>query len=251
MGHLSSNLQQIGYCLIIFVYAISNLLTGSYKCIVRYSVTDDMFKTFYFVLLSTILLCSISLGYSFFSDSHVLLINIPCLLIVGVVSLSAMMLLRVMIKYLYNQISNIQSKRETVIVLGSATNSISLANTLRNEVGGHFDPVALLSLNQSQKYSNVNGLPIEKFDEKTIKDVFEKHGAKTLLFLQNHMDLMRDGFAEMFIQNHIKLKMLNQIEEFEMNDNNSGMNVSGHVRQIKIEDLLGRPVIKNDNPRCC
>ena len=71
MGHLSSNLQQIGYCLIIFVYAISNLLTGSYKCIVRYSVTDDMFKTFYFVLLSTILLCSISLGYSFFSDSHV------------------------------------------------------------------------------------------------------------------------------------------------------------------------------------
>ena len=79
------------------------------------------------------------------------------IVIVGVVSLSAMMLLRVMIKYLYNQISNIQSKRETVIVLGSAINSISLANTLRNEVGGHFDPVALLSLNQSQKYSNVNG----------------------------------------------------------------------------------------------
>ena len=32
----------------------------------------------------------------------------------------------------------------------------------------------------------------KKFDEKTIKDVFEKHGAKTLLFLQNHM-IIRNG----------------------------------------------------------
>lgn len=244
----SLNLQQIGYCLIIFVYAIANLLTGSYKCIVRYSVTDDLFKSFYLVMLSTILLCSLSLCYSFFSDNHVVLISIPALLIIGVMSLCVMMLLRIFIKYLYHQISNIQSKREPIIVLGSAINSISLANTLKNEIDGHFDPVALLSLNKDQKHSQVNGIKIEKFAEDTIGEIFAKHGVKTLVFLQNHMDMMRDGFAEMFIKNHIKLKMLNQIEEFDMNENNNGMNVSSHVRQIRIEDLLGRPVIENDNP---
>lgn len=247
-GNTTSTLQQIGYCTIIGVYALANILTGSYKCIVRFSVTDDMFKAFFFVLVSTIALCAISILYSIFSDSHIMLINIPALLIIGVMSLCAMMLIRLMIKYLYNQISNLKSKRETVIILGSAINSISLASTLKSEIDGHYDPVALLSLNKDQKYSQVNDMPIEKFNEATVKDVFDKYDAKTLVFLQNHMDMMRDGFAEVFIQNHIRLKVLNQIDEFDMNAENNGVNVAGHVRQIRVEDLLGRPVIKNDNP---
>lgn len=163
-------------------------------------------------------------------------------------SLSMMMVIRLMIKYLYNQISNLKSKREAVIILGSANNSISLASVLKSEIDGHYNPVALLSFNKDQKYSKVNGLPIEKFNEATVKDVFDKYDAKTLIFLQNHMDMMREGFAEVFIQNHIRLKVLSKIDEFDMNAESSGVSVSGHIGRICVEDLLERPVIKNDNP---
>lgn len=242
--------QHIGYCLIILVYALCNLITGSYRCIVRFSLTDDMFKAFFFVFVSTCTLCAVSVGFSFFSDSHQLLISIPGLLITGCISLCAMMLIRILVKYFYNIISNLNHKREPVIVLGSAINSLSLANSLKNEIDGKFDPVALLSLNKEQKYNHVNGLPIEIFDEEHIEEIFQRHKTRTLIFLQNHMELMRSGFADIFLHKNIHLQILNQVEEFDVNQQNE-VNISGHVKQIKIEDLLGRPVITNDNPLIC
>lgn len=243
-----SNLQLISFSIVIAVYALTGLIIGNHKWIVRFSSSDDFLKIFFLVLVSTIVLSAINILYSIFSDSHIMLINIPALLIIGVMSLSMMMVIRLMIKYLYNQISNLKSKREAVIILGSANNSISLASVLKSEIDGHYNPVALLSFNKDQKYSKVNGLPIEKFNEATVKDVFDKYDAKTLIFLQNHMDMMREGFAEVFIQNHIRLKVLSKIDEFDMNAESSGVSVSGHIGRICVEDLLERPVIKNDNP---
>lgn len=243
-----SNLQLISFSIVIAVYALTGLIIGNHKWIVRFSSSDDFLKIFFLVLVSTIVLSAINILYSIFSDSHIMLINIPALLIIGVMSLSMMMVIRLMVKYLYNQISNLKSKREAVIILGSANNSISLASVLKSEIDGHYNPVALLSFNKDQKYSKVNGLPIEKFNEATVKDVFDKYDAKTLIFLQNHMDMMREGFAEVFIQNHIRLKVLSKIDEFDMNAESSGVSVSGHISRICVEDLLERPVIKNDNP---
>lgn len=245
---IQESYQFIGYCCIIATYALSNLITGSYKCIVRFSLTNDMFKATLFVFVSTAILCGINIIFSLFSSSHSLLISTPTILITGCTSLCAMMLIRVFVKYFYNIISNTNHKRESVIVLGSAINSLSLANSLKNEINGEFDPVALLSLNKDQKYKQVNGMPIEIFDEDNIEFIFNKYKTQTLIFLQNHLELMRSGFADIFLQKNIHLRILNQVEEFDMNQQNEA-NISGHVKQIKIEDLLGRPEIKNKNPQ--
>lgn len=238
---------QTAYLVIVGSYALMNFLTGSYKCIVRFSVTEDMFKAFGFVVMSSALICLVSLLYSLFTTAHKMLIAIMPIVIIAAVSLSMMMLVRISVKYLYNILSSVKEPREPVIVLGSAINSLSLANTLRNEIGGHYKPVALLSIKGNTKLSNVNGMPVEQFDPATVGDLFERYNCHTLIFLQNHLELMRSGFADNFIQNHIALRVLNQIDEFDANDNTNEANISGHVRDVKIEDLLGRPIIKTDN----
>lgn len=238
---------QVTYLVIVGSYAIMNLIVGSYKCIVRFSVTEDIFKVCWYVLLSTALICFFSVIYCVFSSSHQMLVSIVPVAIIGGVSLSLMMLVRISVKYAYNVITSVREPREPVIVLGSAINSLSLANTLRNEIGGHYDPVALLSLNPEIKTGKVNGMPIEKFDADTIGSVFESYGCHTLIFLQTHLELMRSGFADIFISNHIALRVLNQIDEFDANPDTDEVNISGHVRDVKIEDLLGRPVIHTDN----
>lgn len=238
---------QTSYLLIIGSYALMNLVTGSYRCIVRFSVTEDMFKAFWYVVLSSGLVCMLSVVYSLFTTAHQMLIGIMPIVVVGCVSLSLMMLVRISVKYLYNILSAVKEPREPVIVLGSAINSLSLANTLRNEIGGHYKPVALLSIKDNVKMHNVNGLPVEKFDPDSLGEIFNKYNSHTLIFLQNHLELMRSGFADNFIQNHIALRVLNQIDEFDANPNTEEANISGHVRDVKIEDLLGRPIIKTDN----
>ena len=238
---------QTSYLLIIGSYALMNLVTGSYRCIVRFSVTEDMFKAFWYVVLSSGLVCMLSVVYSLFTTAHQMLIGIMPIVVVGCVSLSLMMLVRISVKYLYNILSAVKEPREPVIVLGSAINSLSLANTLRNEIGGHYKPVALLSIKDNVKMHNVNGLPVEKYDPDSLGEIFDKYNSRTLIFLQNHLELMRSGFADNFIQNHIALRVLNQIDEFDANPNTEEANISGHVRDVKIEDLLGRPIIKTDN----
>lgn len=244
----SSVSLNFGYFTILIVYAAMNLLTGNYKCIVRFSVITDIFKSFTYATLSSLILCVISLGYSYFNPQHDLFLSIPAILIVGTISLCAMIMLRVMVKYFYYQISKFQHVRKPVIILGSSIKSISLANILRNEIDGQFEPKALLSLNKNLRYRNVNNLPIEIYNEKTVREIFDHYGANTLIFLQTHLELMRSGFADNFLHNHIQLQVLHQTEEFEMNKTRAEANISAHVNEIRIEDLLSRPAIKTENP---
>lgn len=73
---------------------------------------------------------------------------------------------------------NDKNSRKRVIVLGSAINSIVLANALKNEVNGAFNPVALLSLKGSKKGDDVNGIPIVPFNLEKIEEIFAAYDSK-------------------------------------------------------------------------
>lgn len=242
----STAMRQIAYVLLVATYAGCNLATGCYKCIVRFSVPYDLFKVFWCVVLASCIVGTISFGV--WIVYHRILINVIPIVLVAGVSLSLMESLRIVIKHLYGELTHYLEKREPVIVLSTSFNAVSLACILRDEVEGAFNPVALLSLNADTKRSKLNGLPVENFSPDTVGEIFKKHQAKTLVFLQSHMEMMRSGFADNFIRNQIKLKMLNQYEEFDMNEKGSATHFSANVNAIKIEDLLSRPVIRNENP---
>ncbi|MDE6134753.1 MAG: polysaccharide biosynthesis protein, partial [Muribaculaceae bacterium] len=144
-------------------------------------------------------------------------------------------------------VAGAEQHKQRVIVLGSAINSFFLASALKSEFEGRFDPVALLSLSTRPIDSTVNGIPVVIFDPEKVKEVFEYYQCDTLLFLSTQLELMRSGTADVFLQNHIKLLMLNQVEEFDLNSKEMPA-LSSHVHDIRIEDLLGREPIRTDNP---
>ncbi len=238
--------RPLAYMIFVGVYALVNLLTGAYKCVVRFSITEDIFKSFWFVILSSGIISLISLFFAVFREPHHMLVGILPIVTIGIMALCLMIMVRIMVKYIYSKISSVRSYREPVIVLGSALNSLSLATTLKNEIDGKYNPVALLSLHGDKKFQKVNDINIEQYKEESLSEIFEKYNCHTLIVLQTQMELLRSGFADIFIRNNIKLLQLNQIDEFEFNDSNDEVNISGHVRNIKIEDLLGRPEIKVD-----
>ena len=231
--------------IIMLIYFIFSIILKSFQSIVRLSVIEDVYRIALLVFISSIALSSIAflieiiVGQRYYSIWNIF--NI------GVFSFTIMMCMRLIVKYLYTMINGVSIVRKPVIVLGSAINSFVLASALKNEVEGRFDPVALLSLSEKKMNTTVNGIPIIKFDANTLAEVFEKYDCDTLLFLSTQIELMRSGFADNFLENHIKLLMLNQVEEFDI-EGDAMPNLSTHVQNIKIEDLLGRDVIKNNNP---
>ncbi len=236
----------IAKIIIIFLsYFIFSLVYKSYQYIVRLSVISDIYRIAILVATSSIFLVSLILTLELITGNRY--ISIWNIFIIGVFSFSLMMCMRLVVKYLYALFSGNVLKRKPVIVLGSAINSFVLASALKNEVDGRFDPVALLSLSEKKNETMVNGIPIIKYNKEEIVEVFQKYKCDTLLFLSTQIELMRGGFADAFLENNIKLLMLNQVEEFEVEENAS-VNLSTHVQNIKIEDLLGREIIKNNNP---
>lgn len=226
-----------------------NLATGTYKCIVRFSMPYDLYKAFCCVLLASAGICVVSLGYALFTPRNTPLIGIFPIIFIGTMVLSLMMSLRIVIKYMFININKAVAGRERVIVLGTAINSLSLAMTLRNEVNGQFMPVAMLALGSNHASGSIQGMPVEEFSENKLEEIFERHDARTLVFLQTQTPLMRGGLAEHFMNAHINLRVLNQIDEFDVDSENKSPNISAHVNAVKIEDLLDRQVIKTDSRR--
>jgi len=158
-----------------------------------------------------------------------------------------MTVMRLLVKYIYDAVTSLDANRKRVVVLGSALNSFALAAALQSETEGRFRPVMMLSLNHSNINTTISGIPIREYNPDTVAQVFDECGCDTLLFLATQIEFMRSGGADVFLNNNIKLLMLNQIEEFGINDNQMP-DISHHVQDIKIEDLLGREPIINNNP---
>lgn len=227
------------------VYAVLALVLGTSKYIIRLSVIEDTYRLVLLVVSASAILSFTSLvtyfigGFYYFSYWNIF--------VIAVMTFSLMLLMRLSIKYLYIMVSGVAQKKTRVIVLGSAINSFFLASALKSEFEGGFDPVALLSLSPKNIDSTVNGIPVVPFDPDTVSEVFAFYKCDTLLFLSTQLELMRSGTADVFLRNHIKLLMLNQVEEFDINSKQMPA-LSTHVHDIRIEDLLGREPIRTENP---
>lgn len=235
----------ISTIVVLCVYGIMSRYTKSYWSIIRYTGLEDAYRIFKMVLFSTLALTVITTICRFFNYYLLTYIEIIEL---AIFSFTFILLERLAIKSLYNRVSiDVKKNRKRVIVLGSAINSIVLSNALINEIDGNYEPVALLSLKDSRKGDNVNGMPIEAFNPDNVREIFEKYDSKTLIFLATQMELMKKGFADHFLEAGIELLLLNQVEEFDTDKEKK--EVSSFVYNIKIEDLLGREPIHTDNPQ--
>lgn len=227
------------------VYGLLSFVLGTSRYIIRLSVIEDTYKLVLLVGSASLvlslgsLLTYFTLGFSYF--------NFWNIFVIGVMSFTLMLLMRLAIKYIYIQLSGVAKHRTRVIVLGSAINSFFLASALKNEFEGGFNPVALLSLAPRNIDATVNGIPVVPFNADTVAEVFELYRCDTLLFLSTQLELMRSGTADVFLKNGIKLLMLNQVEEFDVNSKSMPA-LSSHVHDIRIEDLLGREPIRTENP---
>lgn len=233
--------------LILLVYLCMEYITKSYQCIIRLSVMEDLYRVFLLVFYSTMMLTAINIvSVALFEVKPFSYWN---LIFIGSLAFTFLLAVRLCIKYMYMKFSIKPGDRKRIIVLGSAINSVVIAGALKNESNGKFDPVALLSLAEGKHESKINGIYVETYNPKTVKEIFEQYNSDTLVFLSTQIDLMRSGFADVFLENNITLLLLNQVEEFNVSGGNEDAPVvSSHIKNIQIEDLLGRELIKNENP---
>ncbi len=241
------SLFEIGLNLIIIVavYGLVTYFTKSYTCVIRLSVIEDLYREFVVVVVSTIILMLLNLIWS--GITHDVLFSYWGVVYVGVLAFAMLTIERLVIKYIYSRMTVTETQRRKVLVLGTSLDSLILANALKNEIGGKYEPVGLLSIKNGNDKSEINGFKVYKYNTDNLTDIFVGGGIHALIFDSSAIKLMRNGFADTFIEHNIALLAINKVEEFELDDERDSSNISTYIKEVQIEDLLGRdPIILNN-----
>ena len=241
----SSSTILLNGSIVFAVYFAVTYISKSYTCVIRLSVIEDLYRIFMAIVFSTFLLICINVFKM--AITGVPFLKFWDILIIGALSFSMMMIERLCIKYLYMRMNSATEGRKRVLVLGTSFASVFLANALKGEIGGKYLPVGLLSIKPGQENSEINGFKVYRFDPTTISTVFVEEHIDALIFDSKSNILMRSGFADFFIKNDIPLLAMNKVAEFEL-DKDSGKNISTFIKEVQIEDLLGREPIVLNNP---
>ena len=231
--------------IILLVYFLVTFISKTYTCVIRLSVIEDLYRVFMAVVVSTTLLIVANAVYQ--AVTGVSFVKYWNLVVIAALSFSVMMIERLCIKYLYMRMNSATEGRRRVLVLGTSFNSVFLANALKGEIGGKYLPVGLLSVKSGQETTEINGFKVYRFDPRHMMEVFREKGIDALIFDASSNNLMRSGFADFFIKNDMPLLAMNRVAEFEQ-EKDSGRNISTFIKEVQIEDLLGRDPIVLDNP---
>ena len=235
----------INGALVLIVYFLVSYISKSYTCVIRLSVIEDLYRIFMVVAVSIAILVGINVVRLVLWDSTSL--KFWDILVIGALTFSLMMIERLCIKYLYMRMNSATKGRKRVLVLGTSFGSVFLANALKGESGGKYLPVGLLSIKSGQDNTEINGFKVYRFDPSNMAEVFAKNDIDALIFDAKSNNLMSSGFADYFIKNDISLLAMNKVAEFEQ-DKESDSNISTFIKEVQIEDLLGRDPIVLNNP---
>jgi len=233
--------------IVVAIYFIVTYVSKSYTCVIRLSAIEDLYRIFMAIALSTLLLFGVNVVKQVFT--HEPFMKYWDILLIGALSFSMMMIERLCIKYLYMRMNSATEGRKRVLVLGTSFSSLFLANALKGEIGGKYLPVGLLSIKAGTDNSEINGFKIYRFDPLRMAGLIKDNNIDAIIFDAKSNALMKSGFADFFIKNDIPLLAMNRVAEFEIeNEKETDSSISTYIKEVQIEDLLGRDPIVLNNP---
>lgn len=246
-GHSISSLVFLrNWGIVLAVYLLMIFITKSYTSVIRLSVFEDLYREFLVVAGSTILLLIINAVLPVCSYED--LARSWNIVIIGVISFSFLVMERLLIKHAYTVLRQYDSsERKRVLVLGTSIESIILANALKSEIGGEYYPIGLLAEKGTNPPAQISGFKVFPYDENTLVNTFVENSIHALIFSHDKVKLVGREYADFFI--NLRILSLNHVEEFSGDENgdDKGANISTHVKNVQIEDLLGRDPIVLDN----
>lgn len=244
-GHSISSLVFLrNWGIVLAVYLLMIFITKSYTSVIRLSVFEDLYREFLVVAGSTILLLIINAVLPVCSYED--LARSWNIVIIGAISFSFLVMERLLIKHAYTVLRQYDSsERKRVLVLGTSIESIILANALKSEIGGEYLPIGLLAEKGTNPPAQISVFKVYPYDEKSLVNTFVENSIHALIFSHDKVKLVGREYADFFINNNLRILSLNHVEEFSGDD--KGANISTHVKNVQIEDLLGRDPIVLDN----
>ena len=219
------------------------LLFGTYRGIMRHTTMQEISRISFAVVVKSILLLGIfiafkkSIGFTFTN------FKITVSQVADIVSTIALLVtLRMFLIYIYELLlasRNKASKR--VLIYGDGAQSVALAQFISKNLHAEYRIMGYVKMQQDRTMHKIHGLPVYTIDEfDYFSSVIDKKNVNAIVFPTQSSALEeKEGLIQFCIDKHIRVYVLPQLNEVPKDGTMQNM-----IREVKIEDLLGRDEIK-------
>ncbi len=216
---------------------LAEFITKEYRTTIRHMSLLDVFHLLITVFIKASIICIVFVCIRIWSLANMYFIFVDFLLTVFfVVGYRALLML---LYRAYTQSSEYNSKKENILIYGAKTKAASLVTRLSNSTV--YKVCGLISPTSDDNGKYLCEKPIYYFD--TYKDFsdFATSRAISAVLFAHERDARKeaDGLVSFCYKNSIKVLIAPSVDEVK-----EGMAMQGKVRELKIEDLLGRDEIK-------
>ncbi|MFN2424240.1 MAG: nucleoside-diphosphate sugar epimerase/dehydratase, partial [Cryomorphaceae bacterium] len=219
---------------------ISFLIGRTYAGIIRYTGTEDSVRIIKVIAAGSLLMALLNPLKFFLLDGYYFL---PFSIIIIEAMISAVLLIafRLGVKMLYLELRNPRSERERVIIYGAGEAGIITKRTIDRDAGTKYTAYAFIDDDRGKRGKRMEGAPIFHTDE--LADLLENEEiAHIILSIQHPESENRRRVIDTALQH--------QTDVLSVPPANNWINGElsfKQMRQVAIDDLLGRDVISLDD----
>ena len=226
-------------CAVVYSF-ITFFLLKTYRSVIRHSTLREIAKFVVAVIGKELLLGLTILLYppTPLFGMHMLALLLFDLLL----TLCGLILIRVAMIIVYDLVKNnlkSRKQRQLVLVYGLSEKSVSLVTRLQSSP--HYKIVGFLTFGRNMKNHTIAECPVYYFEnEYSIRYLRQRYDIDAVLFPTNEeAQAEQERLIRYCVENNLKILIAPPIDEVI-----DGKIMRQSIREIKIEDLLGRPEIK-------
>jgi len=240
---LENNQFQYGILLYTTCGLLSIVFTNSYRGIIRYTGLQDGVRIFFMGLINLVLVCTFNLV--FFYNFRVNLIPYS---VVFISLLSSFLLLfnyRLLVKYIFSYYRNALIKRARVMIFGAGQTGMITRHVI--ESTPRMQIVGFLEDDPNKVGKILDGARIYGAKVDDIESLFREMNVDELVFTAKDISLDRKNeLVDICIRCQVRVRTIPPVEKWVR-----GELSFNQIKEINIEDLLGRESIKlnNENAR--
>ncbi|MBA5628909.1 polysaccharide biosynthesis protein [Moheibacter sp. BDHS18] len=221
---------------------ISFILTSSFKGIVRHTGFKDMMNVLKATILYTIMISLFSWMIYEIKTEPAFRIGKTVIVVHFLFNTIALSFLRILYKNLYNYYVTGNRYKRKVMIYGAGDSGVITYKALTADDKSKVTVMGFLDDNKKKVGKKINGIPVYN-SNKISKEFIEKHNiTEIVISIQNLPGAQLREIVDQFADYSVTLKIVPAVSNWLKGDL-----TAQQIKDIKIEDLLGRKPIKLDN----
>ncbi|PWS28195.1 polysaccharide biosynthesis protein [Pedobacter yonginense] len=206
--------------------------------IIRYTSAQDSFRILFSVVISNGTFFVLNLVYITFFKSA--LISNTILITNGLTSFLFLITYRVLIKYFFLYIKNLNLDKVKVIIYGAGEAGLATKRTFDHDGSVNKSIIAFVDDDERKVGKAIDGVKI--LDAKNLEALIQKHELDEIIFASYTIpDERKDQIVDLCLENDIRILNIPPPDVWE-----NGKLQPTQIQKLNIEDLLNRKSIKID-----